>query len=63
MELNVKKDTRILIIAPHPDDESIGLGGFLTEYAANCDVIVATNGALGNPEWSEEKTISVRKRV
>lgn len=52
---------KILVLAPHPDDESIGCGGLLIKYASQCDVICLTDGRYGNPEWSEEKTIEVRK--
>jgi len=57
----VDDDTRILVIAPHPDDEAIGMGGFLLKYATNCTVVLATNGCNGNPEWSREQTIDTRK--
>ena len=43
-QINVEND-RILVIAPHPDDESIGTGGLLLMYPQNCMIIVATNGA------------------
>ena len=56
---NVKK---VLIIAPHPDDESIGMGGFLEKYAEKCEILLLTNGAFGNPELGKEKTIEVRRQ-
>lgn len=59
--LNINGRTKILIIAPHPDDESIGCGGLLSTFPANCEILVATNGALGNPEWTEEFTIQTRR--
>ena len=37
--LNVKATDRILIISPHPDDESIACGGILCTYGMQCDVV------------------------
>lgn len=62
MELKINKQDRILILTPHPDDESIGCGGLLLRYAGQCDVILLTDGAKGNRDWSEEKTCKVRKK-
>ena len=61
MDVKIKQTTRILVITPHPDDECIALGGFLKQHNAYCDVLLATNGALGNPEWDCDKTIKVRR--
>lgn len=44
MGINIKEDDRILVVAPHPDDESIGCGGLLAVYGKQCDVIVITDG-------------------
>jgi N-acetylglucosamine malate deacetylase 1 len=40
---------RILVIAPHPDDESLGCGGTLAQLAPSCDihVLLVTNGDGG----------------
>lgn len=61
-ELKFSLNDKILVLAPHPDDESIGCAGLLLKYANLCNVIVLTNGCLGNPEWCEEKTIEIRKK-
>lgn len=44
MGLNIRENDRILIVAPHPDDESIGCGGLLSLYGKQCDVVVITDG-------------------
>lgn len=62
--LNIKDSNRLLIAAPHPDDETIGCGGILALYGPQCDVLLLTDGRLGKPEgsdYSEEKTAAVRQ--
>jgi LmbE family N-acetylglucosaminyl deacetylase len=44
---------RVLLFAPHPDDEVAGLGGVLALHAAAGDpvrVVVATDGVSGDPD-------------
>ena len=46
---------RILVIAPHPDDETLGCGGSLLKHKANGDSLswlIATRGH--EPQWSAE---------
>lgn len=61
-EFSMDEKSRVLIIAPHPDDESIGMGGFIEVYTDNLDILLVTNGALGNREWSREKTVEIREK-
>lgn len=61
MKLCISNRDKVLILTPHQDDESIGCGGFLLRYAKQCDVILLTDGAKGNCEWSEDKTRKVRR--
>ncbi len=37
-ELQVQNDKRILVISPHPDDESIGAGGFLLRHRGKSEI-------------------------
>jgi len=61
-ELKFLASARILVLAPHPDDESIGCGGLLIKYADQCDVVVLTDGRHGGLSGqSEEDVIAVRK--
>lgn len=53
---------KCLCLAPHPDDEAIGLGGVLNLYPQNFKVILLTNGAKGIPDKSETETIEIRAR-
>lgn len=47
IENNIKPSDRILVVAPHPDDESIGCGGLMLKYGAQCDVLILTDGRKG----------------
>jgi len=58
----IKENDKLLILAPHPDDESIGCGGLLLKYGKQVDIMVLTDGRYGNPEWSEEDTVKIRKK-
>ena len=61
-ELKFIASARILVLAPHPDDESIGCGGLLLKYPGQCDVVVLTDGRYGGlSEQNEEETIAMRK--
>lgn len=55
---------KIIIIAPHADDEVLSCGGIMAKYAAGGDeviVIIATNAANGAPElYSKQRIADVR---
>lgn len=60
--LSFSSSARILVLAPHPDDESIGCGGLLLQYPGQCDVIVLTDGCHGGPLGMDKKeTVNLRK--
>lgn len=52
--INILEEDRILIIAPHPDDECIGVGGLLKKCADRCSVIVMTDGCMGQGKQSTD---------
>jgi LmbE family N-acetylglucosaminyl deacetylase len=60
--LQIKKTDRILVLAPHPDDESIGCGGLLLKYASQCKVVCLTDGRFGDPNISISELINIRKQ-
>jgi len=56
------KSDRYLIVAPHPDDESLGCGGFMIKNARQCDVLILTDGSRGDRRLSKEQNIAIRKK-
>ncbi|MDE6662374.1 MAG: PIG-L family deacetylase [Lachnospiraceae bacterium] len=60
--LSIKEDDRLLIIAPHPDDECIGPGGVLALYPHLCKVIVLTDGRQGQGDVAPELEKRIRKQ-
>ncbi|RHQ88406.1 PIG-L family deacetylase [Ruminococcus sp. AF21-3] len=64
MDVIIKSTDRILVIAPHADDESIGCGGMLSLYGPQCDILLLTDGRKGHTTiqyQNEEDLIRVRK--
>jgi N-acetylglucosamine malate deacetylase 1 len=57
--------SKVLVISPHPDDESIGCGGTLCRHAAAGDeirVIFLTSGERGSRVMSWPETAAARER-
>lgn len=61
-ELEINNNDRILIIAPHPDDECIGCGGLICLYPSLCDVILLTDGARSGKRFSQEGMAARREK-
>lgn len=57
----VTGEDKILIVAPHPDDECIGVGGLLALYPNQCYVLVLTDGRIGQSNYSPDETVGIRK--
>ena len=55
----------ILVISPHPDDESIGVGGTIRKHVTEgdtVDIIFLTSGEKGGHGKSEDETMSIREK-
>jgi LmbE family N-acetylglucosaminyl deacetylase len=56
----ILENKKILIVAPHPDDEIIGCFGVINKYAAQCDILLLTDGCKGHTKWSLDRTKRIR---
>jgi len=56
---------RVLIVAPHPDDEVFGCGGMLAWHGrlgASVRIVVLSDGAAGDPGRRDEHIVATRRR-
>lgn len=56
---------KILVLSPHVDDESIGLGGTLIKHSINNDkitIVYITDGRNSNTNLTSDELISLRKK-
>ena len=60
--LTVKKDDKLLIVAPHPDDECIGVGGILSCYPDLCTILVLTDGRQGQGHVPPREEMEIRRK-
>lgn len=60
-EFCINPNSKCLCLCPHPDDESIGMGGFLSKFKDNFDVILLTDGRKGIAEKSAEEVTQIRE--
>lgn len=63
MSLPINDQAHILIVAPHPDDESVGCGGLMLKYGAQCEILLLTDGRKGydsSVPTDEEELVQLR---
>ncbi len=60
-ELNFKENEKCLCLSPHADDESIGMGGLLSLFPDNFEVILLTNGKKGIKNLAQGEIIKIRE--
>jgi N-acetylglucosamine malate deacetylase 1 len=66
LEVEYPTAKRILVIAPHPDDDVIGAGGTLVkakENGANIHVLYVTNGLLEQADAIRNETLTVCEQL
>ena len=61
-ELVFTEEDRIAVIAPHPDDECLGVSAALLTAADRTDIFVLTDGSHGCKARTVEEEAAVRKR-
>lgn len=60
-ELILNSNQNCLCLAPHADDESIGMGGLISLYPKLFDVILLTDGQKGIKDIPKEEVIKIRE--
>lgn len=61
VEFELEDNETILVLSPHPDDESIGFGGGLLKYGIRVDVVCITDGGKGIPGCSPKMASEIRR--
>lgn len=56
----VDKNTRMLMVCPHPDDEMLGAGGMLIKYAKHFDCICMASAGVKTPQIDAESRADLR---
>lgn len=60
-ELALSPEQKCLCLCPHPDDESIGMGGLLALFPKQFEVILLTDGRKGFKSDDAQQVIKVRE--
>ena len=62
--MKLKMNNRILVVAPHPDDEVLGCGGIIKKLSDQGDTVIVLIMTRGKKElYSEERILNVRKEA
>lgn len=60
-EFALEQNEKCLCLCPHADDESIGMGGLLSIYPKNFDVVLLTDGRKGIKGIEAQEVIKIRE--
>jgi LmbE family N-acetylglucosaminyl deacetylase len=55
-------NARVMVLAPHSDDESIGCGGLILSYPQQMEVVCLTDGSRGDPSIPRDTLIAIREQ-
>lgn len=58
--IEIKENTKCLMVAPHADDEIIGAGGLLIKYAKNFDCVCISSSGLKYKDISAKERSAIR---
>lgn len=61
-EFKVNKNTKMLMVCPHPDDEMLGAGGMMIKYAKHFDCICMASAGVKTPQIDAEPRADLRIR-
>lgn len=60
-EFSIKDGEKCLCFSPHADDESIGMGGVLSLFAKNFEVVLLADGRKGIKDLDADEVIKIRE--
>jgi len=63
--VKIPPGTRILVLAPHPDDDVLGCGGTLVKHVAagaSVSVVYLTDGRKGDPTFPSEESLVLERQ-
>lgn len=60
--INIDDNSRCLVVAPHPDDEMIGVGGLMCLHPKNFDVVIMGSSGTDYKERKAEDHAKTRTR-
>ncbi|MDD3013833.1 MAG: PIG-L family deacetylase [Candidatus Gastranaerophilales bacterium] len=60
-KLELNSNNKCLLLAPHPDDETMGCGGLLLKHSSIFDVVCLTDGRYGGYDQSNDEIAALRK--
>lgn len=58
--MNIKSTDKILVVAPHPDDEALGCGGFMVKYAKQIDSFCFLSSGI-EPDAKKKSNIRIKE--
>ena len=59
--LRIEEGERVVVVAPHPDDESLGAAGVLLGHPGQADVYVVSDGGRADPAVDPARMAATRR--